>query len=74
MKLTNQEENERLYIQQLKSSRTIPFINVFLNERLIYLNRKEFHNCCSNPRCIGYEGNESETTCPKCNSKLYKLI
>ena len=43
-----------------------------MDERLRFLNRKEFHNCCSNPSCTGYEGTEEESKCPKCKSIYIK--
>ena len=73
MKLTEQEKQERTYLEELKSSRTIPMMQKD-QDRLRYLNAKEFHNCCSNPHCTGYEGIEDEAICPKCKSKLVKSI
>ena len=73
MKLTEREQQERTYLEGLKASRTIPMMQKD-QDRLRYLNTKEFHNCCSNPRCTGYEGTEKETICPKCKSKLVKSI
>jgi hypothetical protein len=73
MKLTEKEQQERKYLQEQKQSRTIPMMQE-AQDRLRYLNKKEFHNHCSNPRCTGYEGTEEETICPKCKSKLFKLI
>jgi uncharacterized paraquat-inducible protein A len=73
MKLTEQEQQERNYLEGLKASRTIPMMQKDQN-RLRYLNAKEFDNCCSNPHCTGYEGKDEETTCPKCQSKLVKSI
>jgi len=71
MKLTEQEQQEITYLEGLKASRTIPMMQK--NQyRLRYLNAKEFHNCCSNPHCTGYEGTEEETICHKCKSKLHK--
>ena len=69
MKLTEQEQQEITYLEGLKASRTIPMMQK--NQyRLRYLKVKEFHNCCSNPHCTGYEGTEEETICHKCKSKL----
>lgn len=73
MELTAQEKQEREYLQGLQQSRTIPMMQKD-QDRLRYLNKKEFHNHCSNPSCTGYEGTEEETKCPKCNSDLHKLI
>lgn len=73
MKLTDKEEQEREYLLGLKSSRTIPMRQVD-QDRLCYLNYKEFHNQCSNVRCTGYEGTEEEATCPKCGEELFKLL
>ena len=73
MKLTDQEQQEKSYLEGLKASRTIPMMQKDQG-RLRYLNAKEFHNCCSNPQCTGYEGTEQETICKNCRRKLVKSI
>ena len=73
MKLTKEEVTERTYVQGLQQSRTIPMFQE-KQDRLKYLNAKEFHNCCSNIHCTGHEGTEEETECPKCGSKLHETI
>lgn len=73
MKLTEEEKEERFYLERLKSSRTIPMFQE-KQDRLRHLNAKEFHNHCSNIHCTGYEGTEDEITCIKCGSKLHKTI
>jgi len=73
MKLTERENQEIDYLRGLQQSRTIPMMQGDQN-RLKYLNQKEFHNCCSKPSCTGYTGSESETKCIKCGADLHKLI
>jgi hypothetical protein len=73
MKLTEQEQQEKAYLMDLKASRTIPMMQKD-QDRLRFLNAKEFHNCCSNHHCTGYQGTEEETICPKCHRKLWKNI
>jgi uncharacterized paraquat-inducible protein A len=73
MKLTEQEEEQRTYLNELCASKTVPMMPE-LQKRLKYLNAKAFHNCCSNPHCTGYEGTDKEIICPKCQSKLIKSI
>lgn len=73
MKLTEREQCERAYLQDLQKSRIIPMMQTDY-DRLCELNMKEAHNNCSNPRCTGYEGTNGETHCPKCNFKLVKSI
>ncbi len=73
MKLTEKEEQERIYLEGLKSSRTIVMMQND-QDRLKFLNAKEFHNCCPNPQCTGYDGSDIETICPICNSNLIKSI
>lgn len=60
--LLRQEQKECLYMPKMYF------------ERLEYLQKKQWHNCCLNPKCTGYEGMEIETVCPKCKSILYKLL
>jgi hypothetical protein len=73
MKLTIREQQELDHLRESKKSRTIPMTQL-QHERLTYLNRKEVRHCCSNAHCTGYEGKENENICPKCGSKLFKLI
>ena len=73
MKLTEEEKEEIIYLQNLQKSRTIPMFQE-KQDRLRYLNAKEFHNCCSNIHCTGYEGTDEEISCAKCGSKLHKTI
>jgi hypothetical protein len=73
MQLIEQERQELILLEGLKASRTIPMMQKD-QERLRYLLAKEFHNCCSNPHCMGYMGTENETICPKCKSNLIKSI
>jgi hypothetical protein len=73
MKLTTQEQHELDCLREYKKSRTIHMTQL-QRERLLYLNRKDVRNCCSNPHCAGYEGKENENICPKCGSNLFKLI
>lgn len=73
MKLTIEEQNERESLIEFQKSKT-RFMSQQEHDRLIYLNKKEFHNHCSNIHCTGYEGSEIETNCPKCNYPLHKLI
>lgn len=73
MKLTTEEQQELDHLRNAQKSRTIPMMQ-WQHDRLTYLNKKEFHNCCSNTHCTGHEGTEEETICPKCNSKLHNLI
>jgi hypothetical protein len=73
MELSNKEQQEVNYLRELLQSRTIPMMQKD-QDRLQYLNRKEFHNECSNVSCTGYTGTEEETICTKCKSKLHKLI
>ena len=72
MKLTDSEERELIYLEGLTVSELIPMIPKD-QIRLKYLGRKKFHNCCINPKCIGYEGTEEETICQKCGTKLFKM-
>ena len=72
MKLSDKEQQEVNYLREF-SQGYVPMTSNMYN-RLNYLNKKEFHNCCSNPGCIGYEGTDKETVCHKCNSKLHKTI
>lgn len=73
MKLTEQEIKELRSLRTLTRNMNIPMTSKD-QDRLKYLNAKEFHNCCSNPHCTGHEGSENENICPKCKSKLFKLI
>ena len=72
MKLSNKEQQEVNYLRNFQQG-YVPMSRE-MDERLRYLNKKEFHNCCSNPSCTGYEGTDDETECPKCKSKLHKTI
>ena len=72
MKLDDKEQQEINLLHEMQRS-NMP-LSPFRYDRLIYLHRKEFHNCCSNPKCTGYEGTEIETICPKCQSELFKVI
>jgi uncharacterized paraquat-inducible protein A len=45
-----------------------------MEDRYRYLRKKKIHNCCSNPKCTGYEGTEKEMVCPRCKSKLFKTL
>lgn len=72
MKLTEKEQQEVNYLRNLQQG-YVP-ISKEMDERLKYLNKKEFHNCCSNPSCTGYEGTEDETECPLCGFVLLKTI
>jgi len=73
MTLTVEEQNEREYLLEIRKSRTRVMMPLE-QDRLSYITKKEFHNCCSNIHCSGYEGSEIETNCPKCNYPLHKLI
>jgi len=72
MDLTNEEQQEVNYLRELQQG-YIPMMQK-QQDRLKYLNQKEFHNGCSNVSCTGYTGTEDETNCPKCGSELHKLI
>jgi hypothetical protein len=43
-------------------------------DRLKYLQKKMIHNHCVNPHCMGYVGEDSESTCLECGDKLYKFL
>lgn len=73
MKLTDEEKKERDYLISLRSNTTIPMFQD-KQDRLNYLNRKEFHNNCTNPQCTGCDAKEDEYYCPKCGSDIYKTI
>ena len=72
MKLSNKEQQEVNYLREFRQG-YVPMTQE-MHSRLTHLNKKEFHNCCSNPCCTGYEGTEQETNCPKCKSNLHKTI
>ena len=73
MELTHLEEKERQILIAHQSSIT-RLMSQFEQDRLKYLNKKEFHNNCSNIHCLGFEGKEHYKYCPLCGSKLHKLI
>ena len=73
MKLTDLEKTELNSLLERQKSRTIPMMQRDF-ERLTYLSRKEFHNCCSNPQCEGYDALETEMICPKCGKSIFKTI
>lgn len=72
MKLTQEEQQELKMLRDKQGSGTMILMQDAF-ERLQYLNKKEFHNCCTNPRCTGYEGANEETICPVCGHPLFKL-
>lgn len=72
MALTDKELKELECLRNLQSSRTIPLMQESY-DRLIYLQKKQCDNMCSNPSCEGYEGSENEKVCPKCKSLLFKI-
>jgi len=73
MKLTQEEVQEKIYLENLQSSRTMPMMQSEF-DRLRHLNAKEFHNHCSNIHCTGYEGSDEEVDFIKGGSKLHKTI
>ena len=72
MELSDKEINQRMHLIALQKSRTSMMQEDY--DRLKYLNKKDLHNNCKNPQCIGYEGSELETNCPYCKGELFKLI
>ena len=71
MRLTAKENDELLMLIERQKSRTIPMLPEQFG-RMVELRNKELHNCCTNPRCTGYEGTEHEIHCDSCGRKLYK--
>jgi hypothetical protein len=71
MKLTIAEIKEQQQLEEIKHSSS-RLMTQEQWDRLSFLRKKEFLNCCFNPKCTGYEGSDSETICPICNSKLFK--
>ena len=73
MKLSEIEKQEKLDLEGLQNCITIPMSKTQV-DRLKYLQNKQWHNCCPNPRCEGYEGTDNEFICLKCSCKLVKSI
>lgn len=72
MKLTDSELNEIMMLRAYQKSSRYPMSQEQF-DRLKYLRWKEVHNCCSNPQCIGYEGEDHEFVCPYCKHRLFKI-
>jgi len=71
MQLTEAEINEISRLMDKKRNRSMPMLQPDM-DRLEYLRRKQFVNCCINPTCEGFEGNNSDVVCPKCGQRLLK--
>ena len=69
--LTEKEERRLEYLRELREDTTRPFFPQQMAS-LRRLVKKQAHNLCANPRCVGYRGTDEETVCTKCGSELYK--
>ncbi len=72
MPLTPEESQEKTDLEGLCRCVTIP-MSLTQFDRLNFLRKKQWENCCSNPRCIGFQGTDEDIVCPHCNYFLYKL-
>ena len=72
MKLSDMELMELKCLLDMKWDRSVPMFQGH-QDRLAFLTDKSRHNDCINPHCVGYHGEQSDTHCPHCNRKLYKM-
>lgn len=73
MQLTEYEIKAKDRLLAMKQNTIFPMLQPQQN-LLLYLQKKEMHNTCSNLQCTGFEGKDSDVECPICKSKLNKTI
>ena len=73
MKLTADEQAQYESLVAIRRS-SVVFMTPEQQKSLEYLTNKQWHNCCINANCTGYETEiEEEINCPKCGREINKM-
>ena len=71
-RFTTQDKEELDMLYQKQNDHSVPMMEDQQN-RMKFLQDKQYHNCCLNPHCTGHVGRDKDRTCTKCNHQLHKM-